>query len=98
MSIRIAYLPVILITLPVFGFSQSKIDTLLVEGLYRGKNIRVDNRSKKGVCTERILVNGKIALFDRESASFEIQLRDMGFEYADSLHLLIIHVKGVVPK
>jgi len=88
----------ILISFSTLGFCQDKTDTLIVEGIYRGKNLKIDNRSKKGLCTQRILVNGKLALYDRNSKGFELELKTMGFRYADSIHVHLIHKEGNPPK
>ncbi|MFT7614280.1 MAG: hypothetical protein ACI9J3_003262 [Parvicellaceae bacterium] len=98
MFIRITYLFFSLVLFSSLGICQAKSDTLIVDGIYRGKNLKIDNRSKKGNCTQRILVNGKLAFHNKESKGFEIQLKNMGFSYADSIHVYLIHKAGTPPK
>jgi len=77
----------------------SRAGQLVLDGRYQGFNIYIQNpyASDSGFCTQQVLVNGKEIAFERASA-YEIDLKSLGLQAGDSLHIVIEHKDDCMPK
>jgi hypothetical protein len=80
----------------VFGFlflrliSFAQTDTLVLNGVYEGKNIYVQS---EGVSPVTVVINGNKSTDPYYEGAFEIDLSHYQFNTGDSVHVLIIHKK-----
>jgi len=72
---------------------------LVLEGIYFGKNLFIQNpESAEGTfCTNQVIVNENAIPFDQASA-FEIRLDELGLTIGDSVTIVIIHEDDCKPK
>lgn len=72
---------------------------ILIEGVYQGKNLFVQNPfcgESRGFSVEEVIVNNKVVLANVKSSAFEIDLS--GYRLNESLSIRLIHKDGCVPK
>src|SRR5438093_819198 len=79
-----------LLTICLNNFSQNK--SIIMEGLYNGKNILVKNtygQGGQGFCVTEIFVNGKITRDEINNSMFPIDLAKAGIKPGDKVKVEI---------
>ena len=75
---------------------------IILEGIYNGKNVYVQNpfksESQKGFCVERVSVNYDVTTETIQSSAFEIDFEDRGVKIGDSVIVVIEHSGCNAPK
>jgi hypothetical protein len=81
------------------GFASAGQGELVLEGVYKGKNLFVQNPfngSQKDFCTQEVIVNNKVLLSEVKSSAFEIDLSS--FTIDESLFVKIVYKEDCQPK
>jgi hypothetical protein len=80
---------------------ETPSESIVIEGIYQGKNLYVKNPfAPKGVgfCLLRVMVNGEMAMAEKNSSSFEVDFTNFGFVIGDPIEVEIVHRKGCTPE
>lgn len=73
---------------------------IVLEGVYQGKNIYVQNpfsASGIGFCVQEVRVNGDLTTDEIASSAFEIDLNNFGLRIGDDVEVKILHKDGCKP-
>jgi hypothetical protein len=97
MKTRIAF-SLLLFLLTISGFGQSMI---LLEGMYQGKNVYVQNpfaSNGVGFCVYEVRVNDRVTTDEIGSNAFEVDLRVHELKIGDPISIKIFHKDDCKPK
>lgn len=80
---------------------SARAQVILVEGIYQGKNLYVQNpfaSNGVGFCVYEVRVNGEVTTDEIASSAFEIDLKARGLKAGDKVEVKIMHKSDCKPK
>lgn len=91
----------LLTILLVFITFTANCGVIVLDGIYQGKNLVVQNpygQGKVGFCVTKVTVNGDVTTDEVNSSSFEIDLENFKLLVGDKVEVKIFHKDGCKPK
>ncbi len=96
---KLKYSLLVLAMFAFCGFASARQGEIILEGVYKGKNLFVQNPfngNLKDFCTKEVIVNNKVLLSEIKSSAFEIDLSS--FSIDESLFVKIVYKEDCQPK